>query len=654
LLDQASLDWGKNENGWAWPWPRTVYGAVLDFCKRGGAKAVAFDVLYTEPSVYEAADDAALGDALRRSGNFVGALFLGSPTGETTNWPSGAIPLVPPIQDLDQWLNPFRSQQVTKFRATFPIPEIATNAALLANVSDLPDSDGLFRRAAQFRVFDGKPVPSLGLGAYLAAEKVARRSPTLRLKNGWLEVGDLRAPIDDQGRAILRFRGRNGTHETYSAAAVIQSELRLQAGEKPGLEPGVFKDAYVFFGFSAPGLLDSHPSPINRVYPGVELHATSLDNLLTSEFLRDSPATAVVIATLLMGLLSGALITLSRKAWQSVLVVAILMPVPVLAGFGAYPMGWWWPIVVLEGAVAAALVGGLVLNYATEGRQRAFLKRAFKHYLGAEVIDQIVADPSRLQLGGEKRELTLFFSDIEKFSSFSEKLSPETLTSLLNNYLSDMTDIILGEGGYLDKYIGDAIVAFWNAPADQSDHAVRAVRAVLRCDRMLAQQRAVYQQKTGVVIKARIGMNTGEVTVGNMGSRDRFNYTVLGDAANLASRLEGANKTFGTYTMISEATWSRTQGEFLGRELGWIRVVGREQPVRVYEVLGFKGEPMPQFAPDFESGLGLCQSGRWQEALECFERHPEDPPSVTYAGRCRKLLGAGAEGWDGIWNLTEK
>jgi adenylate cyclase len=376
--------------------------------------------------------------------------------------------------------------------------------------------------------------------------------------------------------------------------------------------------------------------------------------LLAAAFLREAPAATVALATLLLGVLSGAVVALNRKAWQSLLAFAVLLPVPILAAFAAYPLGWWWPMVVAEGAVAAALVGSLVLNYATEGRQKAFLKRAFKHYLGAEVIDQIIADPSRLQLGGEKRELTIFFSDIEKFSSFSEKLDPETLTRLLNEYLTDMTDIILEEGGYLDKYIGDAIVAFWNAPADQPDHAVRAARAVLRCQRRLAERRAHYQQQTGVLIKARIGMHTGEVTVGNMGSRDRFNYTILGDAANLASRLEGANKTFGTYTLISEMTWGRTRGEFLGRELGRIRVVGREQPVRVYEMLGFAGEPVPAFVPDFEAGLKLCLAGQWQEALERFERHPEDPPSVAYAAQCRIRSSAGARTWDGLWSLTEK
>ena len=225
---------------------------------------------------------------------------------------------------------------------------------------------------------------------------------------------------------------------------------------------------------------------------------------------------------------------------------------------------------------------------------------------------------------------------------------------MLNEYLTDMTDIILEEGGYLDKYIGDAIVAFWNAPVDQPDHAVRAVRALLRCNRMLAERREHYQRKSGVVIKARIGMNTGDVTVGNMGSRDRFNYTVLGDAANLASRLEGANKVFGTYNMISETTWLQTQGQFRGRELGRLRVVGRQQPVRVYEILGLANEPTPAFLADFEAGVKLCLEGQWPAALERFERHPEDPPSVAYAAQCRKHLSTASQTWDGIWSLTEK
>ncbi len=653
LLDQASLDWGNEENGWAWPWPRTVYGAVLDFCRRGGAKAVAFDVLFTEPSSYEEADDLALAEAIRRTPAFVGALALEAKSGGETHWPAGVQSTLPFV-GLEPWLTPDRARQVTLPRASFPISEVATNAAWLGNVSDQPDADGQFRRASLFRVFEGRAIPGLGLAAFLAGERRLGSNPPVTLSEGWLRIGNRKVPLDDRGSAILEFHGKSGMHEAYSASAVIQSELRLQANEKPVLQPEVFKDAYVFFGFSAPGLLDLRPTPLSRVSPGLEIHATSLDDLLAGGFLRDASAPVVWLVTLALGFASGALIALSRKTRQSLLAVAFFLPLPIAIAFVAYPLGWWWPLVGPETAVASALAGGIILNYATEGRQKAFLKRAFKHYLGGEVIDQIVSDPARLRLGGEKRELTLFFSDIEKFSSFSEKLDPETLTGLLNAYLTDMTDIILEEGGYLDKYIGDAIVAFWNAPAAQPDHAIRAVRAVLRCQRTLAERRAQYQSKTGVSIKARIGMNTGQVTVGNMGSRDRFNYTVLGDAANLASRLEGANKTFGTYNLISETTWAQCQDRFIGRELGRIRVVGRQQPVRVYEVLGLAGEPLPPCVQPFEQGLKLCLQARWQEALECFETQPDDPPSTAYAALCIQKLAPGAQPWDGVWNLTEK
>jgi len=655
LVDQASLDWGKTQNGWAWPWPRTVYTAILDFCKRGGARAVAFDVLFTEPSAYEASDDQALGEAIRRGAPFVGAMFLSEKAGTATQWPAFLDSMGFSVDGLEAWRSRRQAGSIEPSHLTLPIPEVATNAALLANVSDRPDADGVFRRAALFQVFDRRLAPSLGLGAYLAAERAAGRAPVLRLSPGWLEAGDRRAPLDAEGRAILQFRGTNGTHETYSAAAVIQSELRLQAGEKPTVDPAVFKEAVVLFGFSAPGLLDVRPTPLSRVYPGTELHATVLDNLLNSGFIRPMPGAVAAAVAILLAVVSGGATACSRKARHSLLALGILLAAPIVMAFAAYRQGWWWPLTVMEAAVGLALVGGLVLNYATEGRQKAFLKRAFKHYLGAEVIEQIIADPGRLKLGGEKRELTIFFSDIEKFSSFSERLDPATLTLLLNDYLSDMTDIILEEGGYLDKYIGDAIVAFWNAPASQPDHAARAARAVVRCQRRLAERREHYQRTAGVLLKARIGLHTGEVTVGNMGSRDRFNYTILGDAANLASRLEGANKVFGSYNLISEATWSRIAGQFVGRELGRLRVVGREQPVTVYELLGVGGESVPARVTDFSEGLGLCRANRWAEALRVFERHPDDPPSRAYAALCRKYLaGETATPWDGVWNLTEK
>lgn len=650
LLDQASLDWGKKEMRLSWPWPREMYSALLDFARRGGARAVAFDVIFTEPSFYGVADDEILGDAIERTRAYVAALYCGGETaGDSVQWPEEAPRPWPEADGAVAGVNEVRASH-----AAFPVPELIRPSVSWGNVSDQPDPDGIFRRAGLFRVFDGRVVPALGLATWLADQKAAGSHVTMRLEPGGLHLNGRLIPMDSAGRAILRYLGPSGTHPAFSAASIIQSELRLREGKEPVVDPETFRDSYVFFGFSAPGLLDLRPTPISRVFPGVEIHATLLDNFLSDRFLRDAPIPRVLVVTLLLALLSGVTVTLGRKAWHNVLAFAVFLPVPLILGVALYQAGFWWPVAVGESAVLFALVGAVVVNYATEGRQKAFIKSAFRYYLGEAVIEQLLEDPSKLTLGGEKRELTIFFSDIEKFSSFSERLDPGQLISLLNEYLSEMGAIIKEEGGYLDKFIGDAIVAFWNAPVVQTDHATRACRAAIRCQRRLAERRAEWREKFGAEIRMRIGINTGEVTVGNMGSRDRFNYTVLGDAANLASRLEGANKAFGTFLLVAESTWSQLQGRFAGRELGRMRVVGRKTPVRVFEPVSLPGEPAPAHLETFARGLALCGEGRWEEAALVFERLAGDGPAEKYRELCRSLAGQPPGAWDGIWNLVEK
>jgi adenylate cyclase len=696
LLDQASLDWGKEANGWSWPWPREVYGPLIDFCRRGGARAIMFDVLYTEPSLYGVADDQALAAAIQRAPAFVAPLCLGEQSGSAASWPP-EIPCRPiHINTLPLRMAALKENSTFASRCAFPVPEVANSATLLANVMDEPDEDGIFRRAHLFRVFDGHAIPSLGLAAYIVGNDGASRDAALpfpatittdggsplasstlpparaagprvagegveallrsaHIEQGWLTVGNKRVPVDVSQRAILRFRGPSGTHQTFSAAAVIQSELRMQAGEAPTIQdPEVFRDAYVFFGFSAPGLMDLRPTPLSRVYPGVEIHATMLDNLLSDDFLREAPQSLVVLAVAFFACLSGLAVLYSRKAWHGALAFSGFLPVPVVAGVLAYRLGYWWPMVVQESAVVFSMVSALVVNYATEGRQKAFIKQAFKYYLSPEVIERILDDPSRLQLGGERRELTIFFSDLHKFSSISERLDAHTLTSLLNDYLSDMTDIILEEGGTLDKYEGDAIIAFWSAPCEQPDHALRACRTALRCQQKLHERANEFRERAGSPLLMRIGINTGDVVVGNMGSHTRFDYTVLGDAANLASRLEGANKAFGTSIMVSEATWEQTSGHLPGREIGLLRVVGRKAPVRVFELAQHHGPTDGLPAELFHQGIARCYAGQWAEALQIFERFADDSVAEVYAERCRILLRDPSASWDGIWNLTEK
>jgi len=656
LLDQESLDWGSKEQRLKWSWPREVYGPLLDYLKRNGARTSAFDVLYTEPSAYGVPDDEALGAAIARFGNFVGAVFLGQQTEQTATWPAFAKPSTIEIQGLEAWLaaHPEAAADLVAPRAAFPVPEVAVAAAALGNVSAAADADGIYRRVAPFRIFDGQVLPTLGFAAWLVGLGPDRGD--IAIRPGELAVGGRRIPLDDHGRMILKFRGPTRTHQAFGAAAVIQSEIRLLEGAKPPIRDGsIFKDAHVFFGFSAPGLKDTVNSPMGAGYPGVEIHATMLDDLLAGDFLRDAPQPLVWAWVLLLALVAGVAASSARNGWHSAAAAVGLLPLPLLAGLAAWQAGIVLPVAGATAGIGIALLGGAVVNFVLEGRQKMFIKGSFKHYQSAEVIEQIMRDPDSLKLGGERRELTIFFSDLQGFSTISERLGPEDLTKLLNDYLSDMTDIILEEGGTLDKYEGDAIIAFWNAPLHQPDHATRAVRAAVRCQRKLAERRAEFEQRTGAVLKMRIGLNTGAVVVGNMGSSNRFDYTVLGDAANLASRLEGANKALGTYLMIAEATWSQTAGAFPGRELGCLRVVGRKTPVRVYEAMGLEGEAAPGAARDFESALALARAARWSDAAAAFAALGDDAAAKTYAAKCRALAEAGADAaWDGIWNLTEK
>lgn len=654
LLDQSSLDWAFEVMGLSWPWPREVYAPILQFCLRGGARAVAFDVLYTEPSMYGVEDDTVFGEAIRQGPAFTPALFLGEHIGRFTEWPEG-VPEPPLVIDgLDEWLNARARDDVIMPRAAFPIPEVATNSTIVADVKGTQDRDGIIRRGNLFRIFDGKAVPSLGFAAYVAALMDEGRSlPSMQIEEGLLTVGRRKVPIDAQGRSILRYRGPSGTHETYTAAQIIQSELRIQEGDTPPISPIVFNNAYVFFGFSAPGLLDLRPTPISPVTPGVEVHTTILDNFLAMDFVREPSAKWVILFTAMVALLSTVLVLSGSKASHTVVWFALFLPLPWMIGFGLYRFSIWWPIIMPFLAVSLSMVGAVVVNYALEGRQKAFIKGAFKHYLSPAVIEQIMADPDQLKLGGERRTLSIFFSDLAGFSSISEKLEPQELTRLLNDYLSDMTDLILEEGGTLDKYEGDAIIAFWNAPLNQPDHALRAARTALRCQRKLAERRAEFKERTGVDLYMRVGVNTGDVVVGNMGSRERFDYTVLGDAANLASRLEGANKAFGTSTMIAESTWEGVGDDLVGREIGRITVVGRKTPVRVYEVLGVAGDTFSVPADAVTQGLAKGLDGDWKGAHDYFAQWPDDPLMRVYAQRCQAVLERD-ESWDGVWNLTEK
>ena len=653
LLDQNSLDWAKEENGLAWPWPREVYNAIIHFCQRSGAKTLAFDVLFTEPSKYGVDDDRVFAAAIHDFKTFVGSVSLSQIEGSERRWPAFAPEPVFKVLGLDQWLLAEGAGDVAFSRGTFPIPEISAGAGILGDVHLNPDRDNVYRRAALFHVFDGRMLPSLALGCYLATQP----GTSLKIRTGHLTIGNREIPIDRRGNAILNFRGPAGTHKAYSAASVIQSELRIQKGEKPTItDPDAFKDAYVFFGFSAPGLFDLRPTPVSGVYPGVEINATILDNLLADDFIRPVPAAFVIGMTLLIALLAGLATSSVSGIMKSAMVYVFFIAAPVILCLIAYRQGFWLPLVVQETGVAVTLFSAGLIYYTTEGRQKMFIKNAFKQYLSPAVIEELIQHPEHLKLGGERRMLSIFFSDLEGFTGISEVLDPEALTVLLNDYLSAMTDIIHEEGGTVDKYEGDAIIAFWNAPLQQSDHALRCVRAALRCQVRLAEMRPMFKERLGKDLKMRIGINSGPAVVGNMGSHTRFDYTMIGDAVNLAARLEGINKQFGTYTLISQSTMEQTDGAFPVRELSKVAVVGRKEPVVVYEpMLPDDVERRQNQLARFSEGLALFYQGDFPGAEALFSGLAEaDPAARAYRTKCRELIDHPPEEWHGVWVITTK
>ncbi len=636
-VDQPDLDFFKGQ-GKTWPWPRELYAPLIDYCRRSGAKAVIFDILFTEASSYGPEDDQALAQAAAAAGNVVLPFFLsrqGKPPNpsetEVLQKAGFAIPGPPPQGQPD-------------YRAVItPIPPLLNVARALGNVESSPDPDGIFRRVPLVVPFKDKWLPILGFAAF---HRFGNQG-ALSFKPGALVVGHTNIPLDPQGRLLLRYRGPSRSHQRFSAANVIASEARVQHGLPPIYPLQDLAGKWVLVGLTAPGLLDLKASPVSAIYPGVEVHATLLDNLLRGDFLRPVPwwvsaASVVILATsMVLAVLFFSSLAITLAVFIGLVLVYLTISV------AAFMAGWWADPVLPGVPLVLSFTLAAAFSYATEGRQKLYIRRMFGQYMSGAVIDHLLEHPEKLELGGERRQVTLFFSDLAGFTTISERLSPETVVGLLNDYLSAMTEIILDEEGTVDKFEGDAIMAFWGAPLEQPDQALRACRAALRQQAALKELNRQFAGLNLPPLSMRIGLNTGDAIVGNLGSVKRFDYTVIGDTVNLASRLEGVNKFYGTHIMASEVTAMACRGAVEFRELDLVAVKGKENAIRIFEVLGLPGELDPEMerrCQDFARGLALYRLGRFAEAREVFEAiladNPDDGPSRTFRGRCRRFEAA--------------
>lgn len=651
-VDQGSLDAARQADV-TWPWPRQMYAPIVEFATRAGARAIAFDILYTEPSSYGVEDDRLLAEAMRGSGRVILPLFL---TGETRPPAAGeagilAVTSLPVAGDAV-----CRSSRTGSILA--PIEVLVPAARGFGNVRISPDRDGIYRRIPVAFCYRTHWLPSLGLAAWRYGTgdgAVAREQAGIRL-------GGRRIPLDRNGKFLLTYYDPAHEFPRYSAFNVISSALALQEGQTPVYDPAVFKDKIVFVGFTAPGLFDLKATPVSSIYPGVSIHATLAANLLRGDFRVRISRTAVVALTAAAAVLTG-IAVMFAGGFGHLLLTALLAGGGLLALiFAAFRLHLWIDAVMVFAATGFAFTLTAAFSYATEGRQKRQIKQTFSHYMSDLLIQDILRNPDKLRLGGEKRVLTVFFSDLAGFTSLSEKLSAEEVVRLLNRYLTAMTDIILDSGGIIDKYEGDAIMAFWGAPVPQEDHARRACLAALDNQRRLVALRAEFVAEGLPPIRARIGLNTGEMIIGNLGSSKRFDFTVIGDSVNLASRLEGAGKEYGTSITISEETYRRVADDVEVRELDLLAVKGKEMPVRIYELLARKGElddNRREVLRVFAEGLHHYRQMHWEEAIACFrkalDRDPDDGPSQTFLARSEGFKNAPPPAdWDGVYRLTTK
>ncbi len=638
LIDQPSLDFFERQQGLPWPWPRQLYSAVIDYLRVGGAKAVFFDLLFTESSRSGVEDDEDMALAMERAGNVFLPLSLSQKEGSE----DAALAEMLRRFAVSKADLPQRSYPSVR-SASLPVDVLLQAARGAGNVLFFPDGDSIFRRLPLASEYAGLLIPSIPVA--------------LAIHIGGGEVLP-EIPLDSSGHMIIRYHGPAGMYKTYSIAAIVNSWALMDEGQEPQVHPSEFAGKVVLIGGSAPGILDNRATPLSAVSPGVEIHATVLDNILRKDFVRLAPVAVFIGFLLTVSLLTAIGASLLQKIWQLVVLFILLLALPCGAVWLAFREGYWLSFVVPEVAVIAGFIAAALLNYSVEGKQRRFIKNVFKHYLSPDVIERVIENPALLRLGGEKREVTSFFSDVAGFTTISEELTPEELVDLLNEYLSEMTEIILSSGGTLDKYEGDAIVAFWNAPLEQPDHALRACRSALRCQARLGELRPRLKEKYGRAMAMRIGLNSGPAVVGNMGSSRRFDYTAMGDTINLAARLEGACKQYGIHLLVGEETFRRVQTDIAGREVDVIRVVGKTKPVAVYEILGEKAE-MTEGA---RARLTLYGQARdtyrrreWDKAAELFGRLEGDPVSALYRERCLALKQAPpAEGWDGAFTLKTK
>jgi adenylate cyclase len=650
-IDESSLEaFGR------WPWPRDRFGYVVRYLKQAGARAVVFDVMFFEADENAEEFDQSFADDLKAAGNvFLPMLFQAEPA---------AIP--PEAQPrATVTVESSEAGHVPDIHAgvKLPIPVLAQQARGLGVINLSADADGPTRRVPLLGQVNGNVVPHLSLAVAQYLLGVDR----LSMRDGRLQIGTQHVPLGDDGSLLIDWHGsleQTYHAKRYSIGRVLQAFAQQEKRERPSLDPALFKDKIVFVAGTAAGLYDLRVTPFSASTPGVLIHMAALDNLLHGQGLQAAPRWFSLTTLLLLCLASAGTFMLFRSypvKFGVTIGLAVAYYGLVVHGFAGHER--WLELVFPEAALALTFGTAATVEYVTEGKQRRLMRAAFDKYMSSEVVEEIMRNPEAIKLGGEKKEITIFFSDIAGFTTISEKMSPEDLVTLLNRYLSAMTTIIkTTHRGNVNKYLGDGIMALFGAPLDDPKHASLACYAALDCQVELARLREVWKREGLPEIGARIGLNSGPCIVGNMGSEERMEYTVTGDSVNLASRLEGASKYYDTLILIGQRTAELAKNDVEVREIDLLRVKGKKEPVVVFELLARKGrldDKKRRVIDVYLEGLTAYKMRNFSAACTRFSEavalDPSDGPSRVYLERSTnyRQMPPPVE-WDGVYEMTSK
>lgn len=633
--------------GRKWPFSRSLYARAILNLHDAGVRLIVLDIEITEPNVEDPRQDEVLAAAVYRAQNVILA---------------------------GKWVTDFAKNDIVNTYVLEPIPTLFNPEAPWGLVNVDEDADGFIRRYLLFQRKNNRTYYPLSIKAYLSLKSHNGAANEIKTDAAVFELADLRIPRFDDNSMLINFRGPAKTFKTYSFSDILDDSAFDLVGEDDTdifemhkLE-GTFKDKVVYIGATVEELQDNKFTPffsykgIKRKLPGVEVHANALSTLLRGDFIRRQGLGVTLLMVFIMAAVAMA-VTKWLKPFRGLFAVLGLMVGYFIWAIYAFINNLLWVEVTAPlTAILLSYVSNVVHQTLTEQRERIRIKKTWQHFMAQSVIETMLESGQLPKFGGERREITVLFSDIRGFTTFTEKHSSHDVVRKLNEYLTSMVDVIFKNAGTLDKFVGDEIMAIYGAPHHFKNHAEMACLTALEMiDRLRAMQKKWSENKEAY-FQIGIGINTGKVIVGNLGSSQLFDYTAIGDDVNLGARLEGANKQYGTSIILSEFTYKNVKKIAIVRELDLVKVKGKNKPVRIFELRGMTA--LPQIEQDliidvYTQGLNYYKERKWYQALNEFKRilryFPTDGPTRVYIKRCLDFIeNPPPENWDGIYEFTTK